>query len=152
MTYYQSVIPIEILLVEDNPGDINIVQEFFEKCRFANNLSVVKDGVDAMDFLMRKGSFSAVPTPDLIILDLNLPKKSGLEVLSDLKSNEKLKYIPLLVLTSTRSKQDILACYNLHANAFVSKPMELRDFLAALESIENFWLSIAKLPPKSAQV
>ncbi len=139
--------PIEILLVEDNPGDVRLTMEALRGGRVRNNIHVVEDGVQAMDFLRRQGDYRAVPRPDLILLDLNLPKKDGREVLGEVKQDPALKRIPVVILTSSAAEQDILQAYDLSANCYITKPLDLEQFLRVLKSIEDFWLVIVKLPP-----
>lgn len=139
---------VEILLVEDNPGDILLTVEALKEGKVYNNLSVAKDGVEAMAFLYREGRHSNAPRPDLILLDLNLPKKGGREVLAELKQNSNLKRIPVIVLTTSQAEQDILKSYDLHANCYITKPVELDDFITIVRSIENFWFTIVQLPQK----
>jgi len=138
--------PIEILLVEDNPGDIRLTKEALKECRILNNLHVTMDGVEAMEYLEKNGRFADSPKPDLILLDLNLPKKSGMEVLTEIKSSEQLKIIPIVVLTTSDSEKDILESYKHHVNCFVTKPVEFDAFMTAVKSIEDFWFSIVRLP------
>jgi CheY-like chemotaxis protein len=139
--------PIEILLVEDNPGDVRLTMEALRGGRVRNNIHVVEDGVQAIDFLRRQGNYGDVPRPDLILLDLNLPKKDGREVLAEVKQDPALKRIPVVILTSSAAEQDILQAYDLAANCYITKPVELDQFLRVLKSIEDFWLVIVKLPP-----
>ncbi|MBE0517380.1 MAG: response regulator [Methanophagales archaeon] len=139
--------PIEILLVEDNPGDVRLTQEVFKESKILNRLSVVMDGVEAMAFLQRKDKYLNAPCPDLILLDLNLPKKDGREVLAEIKSNEHLKSIPVVVLTISKAEEDILKAYKLYANCYITKPIDLDQFIEVVKSIEDFWLTIVKLPP-----
>ena len=139
--------PIEILLVEDNPGDVRLTLEALKGGRVRNNIHVVEDGVQAMDFLHRQGNYRAVPRPDLILLDLNLPKKDGREVLGEVKQDPDLKRIPIVILTSSAAEEDILRAYDLSANCYITKPVALDQFLRVLKSIEDFWLVIVKLPP-----
>jgi chemotaxis family two-component system response regulator Rcp1 len=141
-----SMHPIEILLVEDNPGDARLAKEALKESKLMNNLSFAEDGVEAMNFLYKKGKYSKAPRPDLIILDLNLPKKDGREVLEEIKTNEDLKRIPVVILTISKAEEDILKTYNLHANCFISKPIDLDQFIKVVKSIEDFWLTIVKLP------
>jgi chemotaxis family two-component system response regulator Rcp1 len=141
---------IEILLVEDNPGDVRLIQEALKENKVRNRLHVAKDGVEAVDFLRRKGAFADAPRPDLILLDLNLPKRDGREVLSDIKGDPNLKRIPVVVLTTSDDEHDILASYNLHANAYVTKPLDLDQFLKIVRQIEGFWLTVVKLPPNGS--
>lgn len=146
MSTYKSGKPIEILLVEDNPGDVRLTQEVLKEGRIANNLSIVTDGVEAIEFLSQQGKFTDAPRPDLILLDLNLPRKDGREVLADVKFNEKWKRIPIVVLTTSQAEEDILKAYNLYANCYITKPIDLDQFIKVVRSIEEFWLSIVKLP------
>jgi len=140
--------PVEILLVEDNPADVRLTREALNSDRLWNNLSVAKDGVEAMAYLRRQGRFAAAPRPDLILLDLNLPKKDGREVLAEIKADPNLMRIPVVVLTTSDAEEDILKTYGLHANCYITKPVDLRQFMKVLKSIEDFWLAIVKLPPK----
>jgi two-component system, chemotaxis family, response regulator Rcp1 len=142
-----SITPINILLVEDNPGDVRLAQEALKDSKLLNKLYIVNDGVDAMDFLYKKGKFTNAQHPDLIILDLNLPKKDGREVLAEIKSDDNLKRIPVVILTISQAEEDILKTYNLHANCFITKPLDLNQFMKVVKSIEDFWLTIVKLPP-----
>jgi len=137
---------IEILLVEDNPGDIRLTKEALKESKIPSNLHVAIDGVEAIDFLRKRGRFANSPTPDLVLLDLNLPRKSGIEVLEEIKSNGQLKIIPIIVLTTSQSEKDILKSYELHVNCFVTKPVEFDEFMTAIRSIEDFWFTIVKLP------
>ena len=140
--------PIDVLLVEDNLGDVRLIKEALQEGKFLNNLVVVKDGEAALKYLRKEAGYKKVITPDLIILDLNLPKKDGREVLETIKSDEKLKRIPVVVLTTSRSEIDILASYNLHANSYITKPVDLERFIDVIRGIENYWMTIVKLPPK----
>ncbi|MFQ5889838.1 MAG: response regulator [Gemmatimonadota bacterium] len=135
----------EILLVEDNPGDVDLTREALSN-RLVNRLHVVEDGVKALAFVRRQGEYSDAPRPDLILLDLNLPRKDGREVLAELKADEKLRRIPVVVLTTSQADEDVLRSYNLNANCFVTKPVDVEKFLEAVQGIENFWLSIVTLP------
>jgi chemotaxis family two-component system response regulator Rcp1 len=139
--------PLEVLLVEDSLGDVRLTQEALKDAKVHINLLVVRDGMDAMAFLMREGEYAAVPRPDPILLDLNLPRKDGREVLKEIKENPGLKSIPVVVLTTSASEADILRSYLLHANCYITKPVNLDGFLTVVKSIDNFWLSIVKLPP-----
>ena len=141
-----SLHPIEILLVEDNPGDSRLAKEALKESKLKNNLYVAEDGVEAMNFLYKTGKYSKMPRPDLIILDLNLPKKDGREVLSEIKNDDNLKRIPVVILTISKAEEDILKTYNLHANCYVTKPLDLDQFMKVVRSIEDFWLTIVKLP------
>jgi len=138
--------PIEILLVEDNLGDIRLTEEIFKECKVFNHLSVVRDGEEAMAWLRREGRYAASPRPDLILLDLNLPKKGGREVLAEVKVDADLRRIPIVVLTTSSADRDIVKSYDLHANCYLTKPMQLDEFVTVVQSIESFWLMIVKLP------
>ena len=138
--------PVEILLVEDNPGDARLAQEALKDSKMINKLHHVEDGVEAMAFLRKQGRFKGVPRPDLILLDLNLPKKDGREVLKEIKDDENLRRIPVVILTISRDEEDVLRTYNLHANCFITKPIDLNQFMKVVKSIEDFWLSIVRLP------
>ena len=137
--------PLEILLIEDNPGDVRLIKEGLKKANVNGRLSVVEDGVEAMDFLNRRGRHSAAPRPDLILLDLNLPKKDGREVLADIKADEDLRKIPVVVLTSSKAEQDVTHSYDLHANCYVTKPVDLDQFLDVVKHISEFWLNVTRL-------
>ncbi|MBK6404948.1 MAG: response regulator [Holophagales bacterium] len=137
---------IEILLVEDNPADVRLTQEALKEAKVVNRLSVVMDGEEAMAFLRREGRHVEAPRPDLILLDLNLPRKDGREVLAEVKADESLRRIPVVILTTSKSEEDVLRSYDLHANCFISKPVGLEQFLRVVESIEDFWLSVVRLP------
>ena len=139
--------PIEILLVEDNPGDVRLTREALKEGKVYSNLHTVKDGVEAMEFLRRQGKFKGVPRPDIILLDLNLPKKDGREVLEEIKTDEELKRIPVVVLTTSKAEEDVLRTYNLHANCYVTKPVDLEKFMVVVKSIDIFWLTVVTLPP-----
>jgi len=141
--------PIEILLVEDSPSDTELTQEALREAKVRNHLSTVEDGVLAMDFLRRRGVFAGAPRPDLIMLDLNLPRKDGREVLAEIKEDPELKTIPVVVLTTSQADQDILRAYHLHANCYITKPVDFEQFLQAIRSIESFWLLVVTLPPKA---
>lgn len=138
--------PLELLLVEDNPGDVRLTREALKSGEVAVHLSVARDGVEAMDFLRKRGTFESAPAPDLILLDLNLPRKNGREVLDEIKSDPELKKIPVLVMTTSRADQDIQRAYSLNANCYITKPMDLDEFLRIVRSIEEFWLKTATLP------
>jgi len=140
--------PIEILLVEDNPGDVRLTLEVFKESKMRNNLSAVGDGVEALAFLRREGKYVQSPRPDLILLDLNLPKKDGREVLAEIKEDPDLRCIPVVVLTTSQAERDVVRSYNLHANCYISKPIDLEQFIRVVRSIEDFWLAIVKLPPR----
>jgi CheY-like chemotaxis protein len=138
--------PVEILLVEDNPGDVRLTKEALKEGNLLNKLSVVGDGMEALAFLRREGKFADSARPDMILLDLNLPKKSGLEVLADVKADEDLRRTPVVVLTTSQAEQDIVKSYNLYANCYISKPVDLGEFMNVVKSIEEFWLTVVKLP------
>jgi CheY-like chemotaxis protein len=138
--------PIEILLVEDNPGDARLAWEAIRDAKVANNLRWVPDGVEALAFLRREGRFADSPRPDLILLDLNLPRKDGREVLAEIKNDESLRRIPVVVLTTSQADEDIDKAYHLNANCYISKPVDLEQFIKIVNAIENFWLTIVKLP------
>jgi len=138
--------PVEVLLVEDSPGDVRLTREAFKDANVHVNLHVASDGAEAMDFLNREGKHSDVPRPDLILLDLNLPKKDGREVLEEIKQSPVLKSIPVVILTTSASDEDILQSYRLHANCYITKSMGLDGFLEVVRSIDTFWLSVVKLP------
>jgi chemotaxis family two-component system response regulator Rcp1 len=142
--------PIEILLVEDSSGDVRLIQEALREAKVRNSMSVVGDGVEALAFLRKQGRYARVPGPGLILLDLNLPKKNGFEVLQEIKADGKLKHIPVVVLTTSQSEQDIVKSYDLYANAYITKPVDLDQFLAVVKAIEGFWLEIVKLPHEEA--
>ncbi len=143
-----SVQGIEILLVEDNPGDVRLTREALRDGKIVNNLYVAVDGVEALAFLRREGKFKDAVRPELILLDLNLPKKDGREVLAEIKADNDLKRIPVVILTSSEAEQDIIRSYNLHANCYVTKPVDLDQFITVVKSIEHFWLKVVKLPPE----
>jgi two-component system, chemotaxis family, response regulator Rcp1 len=138
--------PIEILLVEDNPGDVKLTIEAFKEAKVLNNLHVAEDGVEAMAFLRHQGPYAGQPRPDIIFLDLNLPRKSGREVLAEIKGDPSLRRIPVVVLTTSQAEQDILSSYDLHANCFITKPVDLEQFFEVVRTVEGFWLSVVKLP------
>lgn len=137
---------VEILLVEDNPGDVRLTVEALNEGKVRNNLNVVGDGVDALDFLLRRGKYTNAVRPDLILLDLNLPKKNGREVLAEIKKHPHLKRIPVVILTTSKADEDILKSYDLYANCYITKPVDLEQFLKVVKSIESFWLTIVSLP------
>jgi CheY-like chemotaxis protein len=142
-----SMTAIDILMVEDNPGDARLTEEALKESKVYNNLYHVRDGVEAMEFLRKEGRFGDAPTPDIILLDLNLPRKDGRQVLAELKAIPRLKNIPVVVLTTSEAEQDIVKSYELHANCYITKPVDLDKFVEIIHGIENFWLSIVKLPP-----
>ena len=145
---FDAVRPVEILLVEDNEGDVRLTREALREGHLRNRLHVVEDGERALDFLFRRGDYASAPRPDLILLDLNLPRRDGREVLAEIKSDTILRRIPVVVLTTSEAEQDILESYNLHANCYVRKPVDLDAFIQVVRSIDNFWLAIVKLPPE----
>lgn len=140
--------PVEILLVEDNQPDVELTQEALAENKVRNNLHVVTDGEAAMEFLRGEGSYSNVPRPDLILLDLNLPRKDGREVLAEIKADAELKTIPVVILTTSQAEEDILRSYELQANCYVTKPVKLSEFIKVVQSIDHFWLSIVELPSR----
>jgi chemotaxis family two-component system response regulator Rcp1 len=142
-----SVVPIDVLLVEDSAGDVRLMREAFKDAKVHINLHVAVDGEEAMQFLKREGRHADAPRPDLILLDLNLPKKDGREVLKEIKESPALRIIPVVILTTSASEEDILRTYQLHANCYISKPVGLAGFLKVVRSIDGFWLSIVQLPP-----
>ncbi len=139
----------DLLVVEDNPGDARLTREILNNNGISSNLYIVNDGVEAMEFLRNKGKFVKSPKPDLIIMDLNLPRKDGREVLAEIKVDEDLKHIPIVIMTISQAEDDILKSYKLHANCFITKPIDLNHFIKVIKSIEEFWFSVVKLPPKS---
>jgi len=138
--------PIEILLVEDNPGDVRLTIEALKEGKVRNHLSVARDGVEALSFLRREGPHASASRPDLILLDLNLPKKDGREVLAEIKEDSRLRRIPVVVLTTSKAEEDILRTYDLHANCYITKPVDLEQFISVVRSIDDFWLSVVRLP------
>lgn len=138
--------PVEILLVEDNPGDVRLTVEALREGNFRNNLNVAVDGVEALAYLRREGRYARSTRPDLILLDLNLPRKDGREVLAEIKADDELKSIPVVVLTTSSAEQDVLGSYDLHANCYITKPVDLEQFITVVKSIQQFWLTIVKLP------
>ena len=143
-----EVSPIEILLVEDSPSDAEFTVEALKEAKVRNHLNLVEDGVQAMEFLRRQGKYAQAPRPDLIMLDLNLPRKDGREVLAEMKADDHLKMIPVVVLTTSRAEQDVLRAYELHANCYITKPVDFQQFLNVVRSIESFWLFVVTLPPR----
>ncbi len=140
--------PVEILLAEDNPGDVKLTQKAFERRKMLNNLHVVTDGVEAMAFLEQRGEYEDKPRPDLILLDLNMPRKDGREVLEEISEDPDLRRIPVIVLTSSAAEEDILRSYDLQANAYLTKPVDFQGFMDVVERFEDFWLSVVKMPPE----
>jgi len=143
-----DALAVDILLVEDNPGDVRLTKEALRDAKVLNEIYVAKDGVEAMEFLNKKGKFAKAPTPDMILLDLNLPRKDGREVLAEVKKDTKLKHIPVIVLTTSKADEDIIRSYNLHANAYITKPVDLNRLVEIIHALEEFWFTIVKLPPK----
>ena len=147
MSNVASARPIEILLVEDNPGDVRLLMETFREGKIRNRISLVEDGVEALAFLRKEGEHGSAPRPDLILLDLSLPRKNGQEVLAEVKQDADLKRIPVVVITSSQAEKDILQAYNNHVNCYLTKPVDLEQFMGVVRSVEEFWLSVVKLPP-----
>ena len=143
--------PIDILLVEDNPGDVRLTREALKEGKVKNNLLAVEDGVEAWDFLHKKGKHADAPRPGLILLDLNMPRKDGRELLEEIKADEDLKRIPVVILTTSKADEDVMKTYNLHANCYITKPVDLEQFIRVVRSIEDFWLTIVKLPPNGSK-
>lgn len=148
MTASSTAHPIEILLVEDNPGDVRLTREALKDAKVLNTLHVVEDGVSALDFLYRRPPYADAPKPDLILLDLNLPRKNGREVLAEIKADDRTRMIPVVVLTTSNAEEDVLRAYNLHANCYITKPVDFAQFTNIVRTIEDFWLTIVTLPPK----
>ncbi len=142
---------LQVLLVEDSPGDVRLTQEAFREVNATIKLHVAWDGVEAMAFLRHEGAYADAPRPDLILLDLNMPRMDGREVLAEIKADERLRCIPVLVLTTSKSDDDILTAYRLHASCFITKPVDLAEFFEVVRSIDNFWLSVVKLPPAGCE-
>jgi chemotaxis family two-component system response regulator Rcp1 len=140
--------PIEILLVEDNPGDVRLTQEALREGKLSNNLQVARDGVEALQFLRREDPHTDAVRPDLILLDLNLPKKDGREVLAEIKQDPELRRIPVVILTTSQAEQDIIQSYDLYANCYIAKPVDLDSFIRVVKSIDSFWLTVVQLPPE----
>ena len=146
MNEQERTTPVEILLVEDNPGDVRLTQEALKESKVTNNLSVAEDGVEALAFLKREGKYADAPRPDLLLLDLNLPKKDGRELIEEIKADENLRRIPVVVLTTSKAEEDIIRMYDQHANCYITKPIDFDQFINVIKSIEDFWLTIVKLP------
>jgi chemotaxis family two-component system response regulator Rcp1 len=142
----KGISPVDLLLVEDNPGDVRLTKVALKDAKLKINMHVVGDGMEAMAFLHKQGKYASSPRPDLIMLDLNLPKKDGRQVLAEIKEDPDLKRIPVVIVTTSKAEEDILKTYNLHANCYVTKPLDLDQFIAVVQSIEQFWLTIVKLP------
>jgi CheY-like chemotaxis protein len=139
--------PIDILLVEDNPGDVRLTREALKEGKVLNTMQVVGDGIEALAFLRHEGPYAKSPHPDIILLDLNLPKKDGREVLAEIKNDPNLRRIPVVILTTSKAEEDILKSYDLHANCFITKPVDLDQFIKVVKSVEEFWFTIVRLPP-----
>ncbi len=148
MSTEATTIPIEILLVEDNPGDVRLTIEALREGKVRNNLHVATDGVEALEFLRRSGRFEAAPRPDMILLDLNLPRMDGRELLAEIKADPEIRRIPIIVLTTSQAEGDVLRSYDLHANCYITKPVDVETFFSVVRSIDNFWLAIVRLPPE----
>ena len=146
-----KVKPIDILLVEDNPGDVRLTREALKEGKVLNTLHVVGDGIEALEFLKHEGKYAKGVHPDIILLDLNLPRMDGREVLEKIKSNPKLRRIPVVILTTSKSEEDIIKSYDLHANCFITKPVDLDQFITVIKSVEEFWFTIVKLPPDGTE-
>ncbi len=142
--------PIEILLIEDNPGDVDLTKEALQDAKVRNRLHVVDDGAKAVDFLYKKGEYADVPRPDIILLDLNLPKKDGRQVLEEIKADPQLAEIPVVILTTSQAEEDIIRSYQLHANCYITKPVDFKQFMHVVKSIEEFWLTVVKLPKRKS--
>jgi chemotaxis family two-component system response regulator Rcp1 len=140
--------PIDILLVEDNPGDVRLTIEALKEAKVFNRLATVPDGIEALDYLKQRNKYAQATRPDLVMLDLNLPRMDGREVLAEMKNDPELRRIPVVILTTSKAESDILKAYNLHANCYVTKPVELDQFLTVVKSIDDFWLTVVKLPPR----
>lgn len=141
-----NAVPIQILMAEDNEGDVVLTMEAFEAAKVANRLSVVRDGVEASDFLHRRGQYASAPRPDLVLLDLNLPRRDGRQVLADIKSDPTLRSIPVVVLTSSKAEEDVAKAYDLQANCYITKPVDFRKLMDVVQAIEAFWLTVVRLP------
>ena len=148
MTITPTGRPIEILLVEDSPGDVRLTQEALKESKMSNNLSVAKDGVEAMTFLRREAPNADAPRPDIILLDLNMPRKDGREVLAEIKADPELRRIPVVILTTSNSDEDVLKSYNLNANCYITKPVDFEQFIKVVKAVEDFWFTIVKLPDR----
>jgi CheY-like chemotaxis protein len=139
--------PIQVLLVEDNPGDVELTRLALQEGKLLIDLSVVGDGAAVLEFLHRQGEYANAPHPDLLLLDLNLPKKSGHEVLAEIKADEKLRRIPVVILTTSQAEEDIIKSYNLYANCYITKPVSFEQFIRVVQSLEDYWFTIVRLPP-----
>ena len=143
--------PVEIMLVEDNPGDVRLTIEALKDGKVLNNLNIAENGVEALAYLRREGKYADATRPDLILLDLNLPKKNGMEVLAEIKADESLGKIPVVILTTSKAEQDVCKTYALHANCYITKPVDLEQFITVVRSIEDFWFTVVKLPPNGGK-
>jgi two-component system, chemotaxis family, response regulator Rcp1 len=143
--------PVEILLVEDNPGDVRLTIEALKEGKLLNHVSVAEDGVEALSFLHQEGQYAGRPLPDLILLDLNLPKKDGREVLAEIKEDRKLKHIPVVVLTTSMAEHDVLRTYDLHANCYINKPVDFEQFIKVVKCVGDFWFSVVILPSEKTK-
>lgn len=148
MVNYREGRPVDILLVEDNPGDVRLTQEAFRDASLNNELHVVRDGQEALDFLFQEREYESAPRPAMILLDLNLPKVDGMEVLEDVKTDPELRRIPVVILTGSEAEEDIVASYEKHSNAYLTKPIDPDEFVRLVQSFEQFWLTLVELPPK----
>lgn len=148
MMVQEKIAPVEILLVEDNPVDVLMTQEACRSLRVVNNVHVTEDGEEALDFLYKRGKYAGVPSPEIILLDLNLPKKDGREVLTEIKGNVSLRHIPVIILTTSENHEDIWNSYHLHANCFITKPVGVEEFAKAMECLGEFWFTLARLPTR----
>lgn len=151
MSSDRRVRPISIMLVEDNPGDAELILDFLEQCKVKNEVQWLQDGEAAMAFLHREGEYANKPMPDLILLDLNLPRKDGREVLSDIKGDPKLKHIPVVILTSSKSEEDIVRSYQLQANCYITKPVDIEQFVNVVRAIDELWLTVVRLPTNGGE-
>lgn len=142
--------PVDILMVEDNPGDVELSLDALKEGKLLNEVHVARDGEQALDFLYKRGAFTAAPTPDIILLDLNMPRLNGIEVLRIIKGDDQLKHIPVVVLTSSEADRDVLESYRLHANCYLVKPVDVEKFLTVIHTFENFWLNVVTLPPQES--
>jgi len=147
MSLKNKLRPVEILLIEDNPGDVRLTKEALKEGKIINNLHVAEDGIEALAYLKKQGKFKNEPIPDLILLDLNLPRKDGRELLAEIKEDQSFKHIPVVVLTTSKAEEDIIKSYESHANCYITKPVDMNQFIKIVKSIEYFWFSIVKLPP-----
>lgn len=150
MTVQAELRAIEILMVEDSPIDVLMAREALQQAKVLNNLSVTENGVEALAFLRRENQYAGAPRPDLILLDLNMPRKDGREVLQELKADPDLKYIPVVVLTTSKAEEDIVKSYGLHANCYITKPVDFERFVAVVQTIQDFWFTVVTLPPREA--